>query len=92
MIHPNKEMMLRAIKIAEENYKLGGHAVGAIIVKGDDIIAETFTTIIRDTDPTAHAEINAIREAAKKLSDRYLEGGYLYTTFEPCPMCTSAAV
>jgi len=92
MIYPDKEIMQRAIELAKEKYKEGGHAVAAIIVKGDETIAEAFTTIIRDNDPTAHAEINVIREAAKKLSSRYLEDCYLYTTYEPCPMCSSAAV
>ncbi|MCA9346301.1 nucleoside deaminase [Candidatus Saccharibacteria bacterium] len=92
MIHPNPVVMQRAIDLAIENLNDGGHAVASVIVKGDEIIAEGFTTIIRDNDPTAHAEINVIRLASKLLDNRYLEGCYLYTTFEPCPMCTSAAV
>lgn len=91
MNHPNKEIMNRAIQIAQENYKEGGHAVAAIIVKDDEIIAEAFTTIRRDNDPTAHAEMNAIRMAAKKFGKKLFDC-YLYTTYEPCPMSTSAAI
>ncbi len=83
--------MSRAIALAKEKYKEGGHAVGAIIVKDDIIVAEAFTTIRRDNDPTAHAEINVIRAAAKKLGTKLIDC-YLYTTYEPCPMCTTAAI
>ena len=92
MNHPNEEIMIRAIKLAEDKHKEGGHAVAAIIVRGDEIIAEAFTTINRDQDPTCHAEMNAIREAAKELHSKALTDCYLYTTYEPCPMCTSAAI
>jgi len=91
MHHPNKDIMDKAIKLAYEKFKEGGHAVAAIIVKDDEIISEAFTTVRRDTDPTAHAEINAIRAAAKKLGNKLFDC-YLYTTYEPCPMCTSAAI
>ena len=50
------------------------------------------TTIARDCDPTCHAEINAIRAACQRVASRFLEGCFLYTTYEPCPMCTSAAI
>lgn len=92
MIHPNKEIMQKAINLAKEKYQEGGHAVAAIIVKDNEIISQAFTTVIRDNDPTCHAEINAIKIAANKLKSKHLEGCYLYTTFEPCPMCTSAAI
>jgi tRNA(Arg) A34 adenosine deaminase TadA len=92
MKHPNKDIMRRAIKLAIDKHKEGGHAVAAIIVKDDRIIAEAFTTINKNQDPTCHAEINAIRLAAKKLHSKKLEGCYLYTTYESCPMCTSAAI
>lgn len=92
MNHPDKEVMERAIRLAKEKYQEGGHAVAAIIVKGNKIIAEAFTTINRDQDPTCHAEMNVIKIAANYLKSKKLEGCYLYTTFEPCPMCTSAAI
>ena len=92
MIHPNKEIMQRAINLAREKHKKGGHAVAAIIVRDDEIIAKAFTTINRDNNPTSHAEINAIKLAAKKLNSKKLEGCFLYSNFEPCPMCVSAAI
>ena len=91
-MHPNKEFMERAITLAREGYENGGTAVAAIIVKDDKIIAEAFTTTIKDQDPTCHAEINVIRKASKKLNSKTLDDCYLYTTFEPCPMCASACV
>tara|TARA_Y100000310_G_C20142329_1_gene560821 strand:+ start:69 stop:512 length:444 start_codon:yes stop_codon:yes gene_type:complete len=91
MNHPNKEIMMRAIEIAKKNMKFES-VVASIIVKGDEIISEGFTTIKRDKNPINHGEINAITNAAKKLDSHNLEGCWLYTTFEPCPMCASACV
>ncbi len=92
MDHPNREIMQRAIALARDQGEIS-HGVAAVIVKGDDIIvAEAITTIDRDQDPTCHAEINAIRIAAEKLHSKRLEGCVLYSTYEPCPMCASAAV
>jgi tRNA(adenine34) deaminase len=92
MNHPNPKIMEQAIALARSTYKEGGHAVSAIIVQNEEIVTEAFTTIIRDKDPTAHAEINAIRQATKKLNERFLNDSYMYTTYEPCPMCTAACV
>ena len=80
------------IQLATENHQAGGHAVAAAIVQGAEILSTGVTTIAKDYDPTAHAEINAIREAARRVRSRFLEGCYLYTTYEPCPMCASAAI
>jgi len=88
MIHPNKEIMQRAIDFATEN----NSDVGAVIVKGDEILALAFTSANQDHDPTCHAEINAIRIAAKKLDSKKLENCYIYSTYEPCPMCASAVI
>ena len=84
--------MQKAINLAIINYKEGGLAVAAIITKNDEIISEACTTILRDRDPVCHAEMNAIRSAARKLRSCKLENCYLYTTYEPCPMCASAAI
>lgn len=92
MNHPDEKIMRRAIDLAREKYIEGGHAVAAIIVRDDEIISEAYTTIERDQDPTCHAEMNAIRETAKKLHSKKLDNCYLYTTYEPCPMCASAAI
>jgi len=85
--------MEKAIELASKKYKEGGgHAVAAIIVKNNRIIAEAFTTINKNQDPTCHAEINAIKIASKKLKSKRLEKCYMYSTFEPCPMCAAAMV
>ncbi|MBK7131300.1 MAG: nucleoside deaminase [Bacteroidales bacterium] len=63
---------------------------GAVIVKGGKLIAEGHNRVVQTTDPTAHAEILAIREAAKKLNSHDLKDCTLYTSCEPCPMCLGA--
>lgn len=77
------------IKIAIEEAKKGTFPFGAVIVKDDKVIARSHNTAT--LDPTAHAEINAIREACQKLNTVDLKGCVLYTTCEPCPMCFTAA-
>jgi len=66
--------------------------VGAVIVRGDTILSQTHNRREQTQDPTAHAEMLAIREAALKLGNRRLEGCTLYVTLEPCPMCAGALV
>lgn len=80
--------MAEAISIAEANESI----YAALVVKDNEIISKGTNRTEEDVDPTAHAEIVAIRDAAKKLGSRYLEGCVLYATCEPCPMCTSAAI
>jgi tRNA(Arg) A34 adenosine deaminase TadA len=77
-----------AIGIAQRNNSV----YAALVVKDDKVISQGTNRTEENVDPTAHAEIVAIRDAAKKLGSRYLEGCVLYTTCEPCPMCTSAAI
>ena len=87
-MHPDKKFMQEAINLAnKKEYK-----VAALIVKDNKIIAKATTTIKKNKDPTCHAEINVIRMATKKLKSHKLENCYLYSTFEPCPMCTSACI
>lgn len=69
-----------------------GGPFGACIVKDGEIIATASNTVLRDNDPTAHAEINAIRAACQKLGTYDLKGCVLYTTAYPCPMCLSAII
>lgn len=88
----NSELMRRAIAVARTNNECGGHAIGAVVARGSEIIAEGVTTTRLHEEPLGHAEANAIRDAAQKLGTRYLVGCQLYTTFEPCPMCASAAI
>ncbi len=90
--HPNKQLMHKAITLAIANAKKGGHAIGAIIVKNGKIISQGVNTVVSDENPTHHAEMNAITNATKKLKSRKLQGCYLYSTYEPCPMCASAAI
>ena len=75
----------------ENNYKKGG-PFGAVIVKDGEIISSAHNTVIECNDPTAHAEVNAIRKACQKLNTHDLSGCILYTSAEPCPMCLSAII
>ncbi len=84
--------MERLIALAKSNYQQSGHAVAALVVRAGEVVSEATTTVVRDKDSTCHAEVNALREAMKKLDSRTLVDCYLYTTYEPCPMCTSAAI
>ncbi|MCK9304980.1 MAG: nucleoside deaminase [Bacteroidales bacterium] len=88
-----EEIYLRdAIALAEKNASgTQGGPFGAVIVSGDRIIARGVNTVTSENDPTAHAEVNAIREACKKLNSFTLKECTLYTSCEPCPMCLSAA-
>lgn len=69
-----------------------GGPFGAAIVKDGKVLVITHNTVIKTNDPTAHGEINAIREACKKLNTFDLSGCEIYTTSEPCPMCMSAII
>ena len=83
--------MDRAITLAKEAGKAGEIPVGAMIVnKAGEAIATGVNRKERDQDPTAHAEIVAIRAAARMLGDWHLTGCTLYVTLEPCPMCAGA--
>lgn len=82
--------MREAIKLASESVKNGGGPFGAVIVKDGKIIAGRSNSVTIDNDPTAHAEVNAIREAARKLGTFDLSGCTVYTSCEPCPMCLGA--
>ncbi|SVB61900.1 uncharacterized protein METZ01_LOCUS214754 [marine metagenome] len=82
--------MLRAIKLSKESIVKNGGPFGCIIVKNAKIIAEGTNQVTKNNDPTAHAEIVAIRDACQKLQTFDLSGVELYTSCEPCPMCLSA--
>lgn len=87
----DKEFMSRAIEEAYSGVKSGdGGPFGVVIVKHGEVISSAHNTVLRDNDPTRHAEINAIREAAKKEGTYDLSGLEIYSTTEPCPMCFSA--
>ena len=82
--------MLRAIELSINSANGTGGPFGCVIVKDDKIIAEGSNKVTFSNDPTAHAEIVAIREACKKLNTFNLLGGDIYASCEPCPMCLSA--
>lgn len=86
----DKEFLLQAISIAKKNIAEGGGPFGAVIVIDNKIVAEAGNTVVLTNDPTAHAEVNAIREACKKLNKFDLTDAVLYASCEPCPMCLSA--
>lgn len=80
-----------AIKLAEQNIKRStGGPFGAVIVKNGEIIAKSANKVVSKNDPTAHAEVSAIRLACKKMGTHSLEGCIIYTSCEPCPMCLGA--
>ncbi len=87
----NDKLYLRkAFEKAKEGIENGGGPFGAIIVKDDKNIAEAYNRVVLNNDPTAHAEILAIRQASAVLSTHNLEDCTLYTSCEPCPMCLGA--
>ena len=89
MILKNK-FMLRAIELSISSANGSGGPFGCVIVKDDKIIAEGSNKVTFSNDPTAHAEIVAIREACSKLNTFNLSGCDLYASCDPCPMCLSA--
>jgi len=86
----DKQYMREAIRLADESVERGGGPFGAIIVKDGEVIAGSSNSVTIDNDPTAHAEINTIRQACRKLGTFDLSGATIYTSCEPCPMCLGA--
>jgi guanine deaminase len=80
----------RAVEVAVENVAIGGGPYGAVIVRDGVPVASSGNRVTQDLDPTAHAEIMAIRLACRQLNDFQLKGCVLYTSCEPCPMCLGA--
>jgi tRNA(Arg) A34 adenosine deaminase TadA len=85
-----EDFMRKAIALSVENVQKGGGPFGAVIVKGDEIVATGVNRVTSNCDPTAHAEVSAIREASRKLGTFDLSGCEIYTSCEPCPMCLGA--
>ena len=90
-IFPLPAPMRRALDLASEAAGNGEVPVGAVVTRGDVIISEAANAMRGSTDPTAHAEIVAIRAAASKLAAPRLDGCTLWVTLEPCAMCAAAA-
>jgi tRNA(Arg) A34 adenosine deaminase TadA len=90
-MEPKKEYMQEAIKLSIEKMQAGiGGPFGCVIVKDGKIIARGFNNVTSSNDPTAHAEVDAIRKACKELGTFQLDDCELYTSCEPCPMCLGA--
>lgn len=85
-----KKYMRKAIQLSIKNIENGGGPFGAVIIKDGKIIATGVNRVTANNDPTAHAEVTAIRKAAKKLGTFDLSGCEIYTSCEPCPMCLGA--
>jgi tRNA(Arg) A34 adenosine deaminase TadA len=86
---PSKLMRL-AIEKCRHGLALGQSPFGCAIARGDELLSCSHNTVVLTTDITAHAEVNAIREACHKIGDIFLDGAIVATTCEPCPMCMSA--
>ncbi|MDX9812430.1 MAG: nucleoside deaminase [Bacteroidales bacterium] len=86
----DRKYLRKAVSLAAEGIKKGCGPFGAIIVYGDKIIARANNRVVLSSDPTAHAEIVAIRKAASRLGSHDLSACVLYTSCEPCPMCLGA--
>ena len=82
--------MRKAIELSIENVAAGGGPFGAVIARNGEIIATGVNRVTSNCDPTAHAEVSAIRAAAKALGTFDLSGCEIYTSCEPCPMCLGA--
>ncbi|NJD25481.1 MAG: nucleoside deaminase [Betaproteobacteria bacterium] len=88
----DERFLARAIELAATGSAAGdGGPFGAVVVRGGQIVGEGWNRVVADRDPTAHAEVNAIRAACSALATFHLTGCTLYASSEPCPMCLSAA-
>ncbi len=87
----HKTFLKQAVEQAFKGMRAGkGGPFGAVVVRNGQVIGEGHNTVLESHDPTAHAEVNAIRNACKKVKDYHLTGAVIYTNFEPCPMCLAA--
>ena len=82
--------MQMAIDLSLSNVDNGGGPFGAVIVRNGEVLATGVNRVVPDNDPTAHAEVSAIREACRRTGNFKLEGCTVYSSCEPCPMCLSA--
>ena len=86
----DERFMQMAIDLSVENVANGGGPFGAVIVRDGEVLATGTNRVTANNDPTAHAEVSAIRAACAKVGDFKLEGATIYSSCEPCPMCLSA--
>ena len=91
MTEQDEKFMRRAIELAQEGMEKGaGGPFGAVIVKDGEIVGEGYNCVTSTNDPTAHAEVVAIRKACRNLESFQLDGCAIYASCEPCPMCLGA--
>lgn len=90
MTETDRKFMRQAIDLSIENVRNGGGPFGAVIVRNGEVVATGVNNVVPHCDPTAHAEVTAIRKACQKVGDFKLDGCTIYTSCEPCPMCLSA--
>lgn len=88
----DERWLAAAIDLAVENVAGGGGPFGAIVVRDGEVIGKGINRVTAELDPTAHAEVVAIREACRTISDFSLAGTTLYSSCEPCPLCLSASL
>lgn len=88
----DRDWMHHALALARRAEAIGEVPVGAVLVGDDEVLGEGFNTLIRDHDPSAHAEMIALRAAAARVGNYRLPGTTLYVTLEPCAMCAGAIV
>jgi len=86
------EWLNRAVSLAADNVTAGGGPFGALVVRGDELVATGTNQVTANLDPTAHAEVTAIRAACQVLGTFKLEGCLLVASCEPCPMCFASAL
>jgi len=84
--------LAQAIALAERNVTVGGGPFGAVLVTASGRVFEGVNRVTEDNDPTAHAEVTAIRQACRELGTFSLEGAVLYASCEPCPMCLASSL
>jgi guanine deaminase len=90
-VQPREEFLVMAFEVAVQGVESGaGGPFGAVVVRGDDVLASAHNQVVATNDPTAHAEIGAIRAACALLSSFQLDDCELYASCEPCPMCLGA--
>lgn len=86
----HETFMAEAVALAQKNVAEGGRPYGAVVVKDGIVLSRAVNTIHRTEDPTAHAEMEGLREASRKLASRDLSGCVVYASGQPCPMCHAA--
>jgi len=87
----HRSFLKMAVDEAFQGMRTGdGGPFGALIIRDGKIIGKGHNTVLKSNDPTAHAEVNAIRDACRQLKSPHLTGAVIYSNFEPCPMCLAA--